>query len=148
MTGDKRHFIELTPKEKGYVTYGDNNKGKILGIGKIGNSSNLVIDNVLYVQGLEHNLLSISQLCDIGNHVLFTSTHCLIKSDKDESIKFVGKRSNNTYMVELNNITSLVSKCLISKESDTWLWHRRTAHINVNQLKKLQSKDLVVGLPK
>ncbi|KAK7275147.1 hypothetical protein RIF29_16256 [Crotalaria pallida] len=27
MTGDKQHFIELTPKEKGYVTYGDNNKG-------------------------------------------------------------------------------------------------------------------------
>ncbi|XP_019459950.1 PREDICTED: uncharacterized protein LOC109359709 [Lupinus angustifolius] len=67
MTGDKTKFIELSPKEKGHVTYGDNNQGKILGVGKIGNASQTINKNVLYVEGLEHNLLSISQLSDNGN---------------------------------------------------------------------------------
>ncbi|KAF1885917.1 hypothetical protein Lal_00049321, partial [Lupinus albus] len=64
MTGDRSNFLDLSLKGKGYVTYGDNNKGKILGTGTVGNSSHTQIENVLYVEGLEHNLLSISQLCD------------------------------------------------------------------------------------
>ncbi|KAF1888288.1 hypothetical protein Lal_00046699 [Lupinus albus] len=35
MTGDKSKFSFILPKD-GFVTYGDNNKGKILGIGRIG----------------------------------------------------------------------------------------------------------------
>ena len=148
MTGDKTHFMELTPKSGGFVTYGDNNKGKILGVGKIGNVSNLVIENVLYVEGLEHNLLSISQLCDMGNYVTFTPELCFIKSSIDDSVKFVGRRSNNTYLIDLDEITSLFSKCFKSFDDEIRLWHRRIAHVNVNQLNKLLRKDLVIGLPK
>ena len=36
MTGEKSKFSSHTPKDGGYVTYGDNNKGKILGTGKVG----------------------------------------------------------------------------------------------------------------
>jgi len=61
MTGDKSQFLTLEAKEGGTVTFGDNGKGHILGIGKIGTSSSC-IENVLYVDGLMHNLLSISQL--------------------------------------------------------------------------------------
>ncbi|KAF1885856.1 hypothetical protein Lal_00042730, partial [Lupinus albus] len=32
MTDDKSKFSVLTPRDKGYVTYGDNNKGRILGV--------------------------------------------------------------------------------------------------------------------
>ena len=34
------------------------------------------------------------------------------------------------------------------KDNESWLWHRRIAHINMEQLNKLISKDLVIGLPK
>jgi len=34
VTRDKLKFSTLTPKSKGFVTYGDNNKGKILEIGE------------------------------------------------------------------------------------------------------------------
>lgn len=34
MTGDINKFSNLALKAKGYVTYGDNNKGRILGKGK------------------------------------------------------------------------------------------------------------------
>ncbi|KAF1878140.1 hypothetical protein Lal_00049308 [Lupinus albus] len=52
MTGDKSKFLDLTLRDKGYVTYGDNNKGNILGIGRVGNASQAIVDNVLYVEGL------------------------------------------------------------------------------------------------
>ena len=36
MTGDSLNFTTISPKKSGHVTYGDNNRGKILGVGKIG----------------------------------------------------------------------------------------------------------------
>ena len=37
MTGDKEQFNKLNAKDGGHVTFGDNAKGKIIGIGEIGN---------------------------------------------------------------------------------------------------------------
>nr|KYP43821.1 hypothetical protein KK1_034691 [Cajanus cajan] len=64
MTRDKSKFVSLQERESGTVTYGDNNKGKILGLGTVSNSSNTLIEDVLYVEGLKYNFLSISQICD------------------------------------------------------------------------------------
>ena len=58
-------------KKKGFVSYGDQNKGAILGKGSIYNPSTITISNVMLVEGLRHNLLSISQLCDNGYKVSF-----------------------------------------------------------------------------
>ena len=76
MTGDKKQFNKLDAKNGGHVTFGDNAKGKIIGIGKIGNPHSLSIHHVLLVDGLKHNLLSISQLCDMGNKVTFYPKNC------------------------------------------------------------------------
>jgi len=65
-------------KEEEYVTFGDNNKGRIMGEGNIGNQHKTQIKNVLYVNGLKHNLLSISQLCDKGFKIEFNKNCCLI----------------------------------------------------------------------
>ena len=53
------------------VTFCDNSKEAIQGIGTIGNISQTQIKHVLYVEGLKHNLLRISQLCDKGFKVCF-----------------------------------------------------------------------------
>ena len=90
MTGDKSKFLNLTLKEGGFVKYGDNNRGKIIGIGDVGDESTAVIKNVLYVEGLKHNLLSISQLCDKGFQVSFSSQSCIIEHKDDKHIKLIG----------------------------------------------------------
>ncbi|RVW33309.1 hypothetical protein CK203_085330 [Vitis vinifera] len=64
MTGDESKFAFLTKRKGGYVTFGDNSKGRIIGQGNIGNGTSSLIESVLLVDGLKHNLLSISQLCD------------------------------------------------------------------------------------
>ena len=69
MTEDKSMFTSLSSKDDGYVTFGDNSKGKIIGIGNVGKEPSPIIENVLLVNGLKYNLLSISQLCDKKNRV-------------------------------------------------------------------------------
>ncbi|RDY10722.1 hypothetical protein CR513_04720, partial [Mucuna pruriens] len=58
---------------------------------EIGKHPFLFIDNVLYVKGLKHNLLSISQLCDSEYDVSFNKGECII-GDYNDSIIFSAKR--------------------------------------------------------
>ena len=44
------------------MTFGDNGKCRIIGHGSIGNNSSSLIKNVFLIDGLKHNILSISQL--------------------------------------------------------------------------------------
>jgi len=80
MTGDASKFMNLKMKQEGFVTYGDNNKGKILGRGDVGSHDSIIIKDVLLVEGLKHNLSSISQVCDKGYEVKFKPDLCLISS--------------------------------------------------------------------
>src|SRR4051812_45106247 len=148
MTGDISLFVEFQAKKKGFVTYGDNNRGAILGKGSVGNPSTTTITDVLLVEGLKHNLLSISQLCDKDFKVLFTNSGCTIEHTKKREIMFKGLRVNNIYMLNLDEVSKSSTKCLIALGEDSWLWHRRLAHINFDLLNKVVTKDLVIGLPK
>ena len=88
MTGDASKFVNITLKQEGRVTYGDN-KGKILGKGTIGNENNFLIHDVLYVEGLKHNLLSINQLCDRGYQVTFRTNSCEIRLPNSKEVLLV-----------------------------------------------------------
>ncbi|CAL8168366.1 unnamed protein product [Prunus armeniaca] len=65
MTGEKSYFSEISPEcVSGMVTFGDGRKSKILGKGKIMATGTPSLDNVLLVENLQANLISVSQLCD------------------------------------------------------------------------------------
>ena len=51
-------------------------------------------------------------------------------------------------MINLKDIPPNYEQFLMNKKDDSWLWHRRISHINMDHLNKLVSKDLVIGLPK
>ena len=70
-------FLNLKPLEGGVISFGGMGKWKIIGICKIGIPSLASIDNVLYVEGLKYNLLSISQFCDNGYIVSFDKDYCI-----------------------------------------------------------------------
>ena len=81
MTEDKEFFIEekLTQSSQKY-TFGDNNKGKVIGLGKVAISKDKHIDKSMLVQSLGYNLMSISKLCDMGMLVLFSASRCVVFS--------------------------------------------------------------------
>ena len=54
------------------ITYGDNSKGKVIGLGTVPITNDTLINNVLFVDPLGYNLLSVSQLCKMGFNCLFT----------------------------------------------------------------------------
>ena len=60
MTGEQSNFLSLTASDGGSVAFGNSNSGIIVGIGKIGESPSHSIDNIYRVDGLQHNLLSVS----------------------------------------------------------------------------------------
>ena len=64
MTGNPDMLNDIIYKDEGLVNFGDNSKGYVIGIGKVGNFETPIITNVLLVKNLKHNLLSISQLCE------------------------------------------------------------------------------------
>ena len=101
---------------------------------------------MLLVEGLKHNLISISQLCDKGFKVMFEPNNCFIY-DAFGSIVLIGKKVNNIYLLDLHN-ASFSIHCLLTKEDDTWLWHKRLCHIHMQHFNRLNGKQLVEGLPK
>ena len=81
-----------------------NQRGKIIGSGTVGNGNLPSINNVLLVDGLMHNLLSISQLSDNGYDIIFNQNLCKAVSQKDGTILFNGKRKNNIYKIKLSEL--------------------------------------------
>ena len=67
MTGKKSNFLSLAATQGGSVEFGNEKSGIIVGIGKIGELLSHSIDGVYLVDGLKHNMLSVSQLCDNYN---------------------------------------------------------------------------------
>jgi len=74
ITGEKSNFLSLTAAEGGSVALDNGKSGTIVGIGKIGESLSHSIESIYLVDCLKHNLLSVSQLCDKDNLVVFSPT--------------------------------------------------------------------------
>ena len=101
MTGDFSRFSTSTKKDKGFVTFGNNAKGKIISTSNVGNSSPPIIENVLLVDNLKHNLLSISQLCDKGYRAIFESSKCLLENACSKEVIFIGDRKYDVYTIDV-----------------------------------------------
>ena len=116
MTRDKTQFKNFKRKEQGFITYEDNNKGKILGTGDVGGENTLEIKDALFVEGRKHNLLSISQLCDKGLKVIFESDYCTIHQKDSKEVALKGMRHNNIYLIDLDTASFSDITCLVVKE--------------------------------
>ena len=77
------------------ITFGDNSKGKVQGLGKVVISNDYSITNALYVVSLSFNLLSAGQLCDLDFQCLFTEKEVVVSKKDDDQVIFKGFRYNN-----------------------------------------------------
>ncbi|KAI3463760.1 hypothetical protein Pfo_020423 [Paulownia fortunei] len=72
MTSNKSNLSNFQSIEIGHVTFGDEVSGRILGKGTLDVKGLPRLKNVLLIEGLKTNLISISQLCDQSLFVHFT----------------------------------------------------------------------------
>ncbi|RDY08397.1 hypothetical protein CR513_07376, partial [Mucuna pruriens] len=115
-----------------------NQKDKIAGIGKIVKHPFPFIDNVLFVEGLKHNLLSISQLSDNGYNVSFNKGKCIVK---------IYGLQNNVCKINLTNLTNQSVTCSVFLSNDQWTWYKKLGHASLRLISKLKKHNIVRGLP-
>ena len=124
MTSDSRMFNSInTSSNNGFdiITFGDNGKGKVKRLGKIAISNDMSISNVLLVESLNFNLLSVTQLCDLGFKCIFGVDDVEIISVDSSNLIFKGFRYENLYLVDFNTSEAQLSTCLFTKSSICWL---------------------------
>ncbi len=126
------------------ITFGDGNQGLVKGLGKIAISPDHSISNVFLVDSLDYNLLSVSQLCQMGYNCLFTDVGVTVFRRSDDSIAFKGVLEGQLYLVDFDRAE--LDTCLIAKTNMGWLWHRRLAHVGMKNLHKLLKGEHILGL--
>ena len=113
----------------------------------------ITLEKVNCVEQLKHNLMSVSQICDKENSVLFTDLEALILKPglmiPDEWIVMRAARKNDTYVMDMSvHDPSMEPTCLLSRasKSDSLLWHRRMAHLNF-RMNLITKKGFIQGVP-
>ena len=91
MTGDKSLLKQYEERSGPRVTFGDDSKGHTRGYGNV-EHGDVIFTEVALVDGLKHNLLSVSQLCDKGFHVTFKEDQCLVSDKESGTVILTGKK--------------------------------------------------------
>ncbi|KAK9056455.1 hypothetical protein SSX86_023816 [Deinandra increscens subsp. villosa] len=145
MTGNISLLSDVKPIQGGNVTLAGDKGGKITGEGKLGNEK-ITFDKVQIVQELQHNLLSVSQICDKQYTASFTSSECLILKPgiqiPDDWIVVRAPRFRDLYVLNMNQTSSAdPATCFISKatEKDSIMWHRCKQKKKSHPSKRLNS---------
>ena len=92
-----------------------------MGIGNVGKDNSDLIIDVMLVEGLTHNFLSISQFCDQDYKVVFELAQCVIKDSTSNKIILTAKRHDNTYVLYLDDLLDHNVKCLQSFVDKKWM---------------------------
>jgi hypothetical protein len=147
MTRERRIFtsFEKNECESDDITFGDNSQGQVLGFSKIAITTEHSISKVL-VESLDYNLLSISQLCEMGYNYLFTDKGVTVFRRSDGSFALKCVLRDKLYRVDFIQEEVELDRCLITKTNMGWLWHRRLAHVGIRNLHKLQKDGLILRL--
>eukprot|EP00253_Pinus_taeda_P020619 PITA_20619 len=143
MTGDKEKLESYTALEKGKkASFGNDTPTAIKGKGTAQLKEKVKAGNVLYVDGLKHNLLSVSHMCDQGIEVIFRSNGCSVCDLDTGKTVIKGRRTpNNIYIFEEGQ-----EQCYLSKDDEHWLWNRRLGHLSFSQIRKACKYQAVRGL--
>ncbi|GJW99781.1 retrovirus-related pol polyprotein from transposon TNT 1-94 [Tanacetum coccineum] len=110
---------------------------------------NIIIKRVYYVEGVNHNLFPVGQLCDADLEVAFRKSTCYIRDLKGNDL-LTGSRGTNLYSITLQDTSTPNPIFLMAKASSSqaWLWHHRYSHLNFDTINLLLKYNIVTGLPK
>ncbi|CAM8934302.1 unnamed protein product [Rhodiola kirilowii] len=108
MTGNSQYLTHIRPVEHmWFVTFGDGEKGQVIGCGTLMVPDLPALKNTLLVKGLPRNLISISQLCDDGHYVSFSSYSCLVLDQNGDTLMKGKRDANNCYTIRVGLTESM-----------------------------------------
>jgi hypothetical protein len=117
LTGEKEMFTSFEENDcpSNTITFDDNSEGEILVYGKIAITTKHSISKVLPVESLDYNLLSISQLYEMGYNCLFTNKGVTVFRRSDDYYAFSGISRGKLYLVNFIPEEMELDMCLIVK---------------------------------
>jgi transposase InsO family protein len=148
MTGGRWWFSSLTSvMTKEYITFRDNEKGRVLSVGTVKVSESVTLQRVSLVKSLGYNLLFVSQLLDEDFEVSF-ETDCSRVLDSQGDLVWTIVPEGQIFRADFSQCVGS-SRCLVAGVSvELWKWHRRLGHLSFDLLSRLSRLGLVRGLPK
>nr|GFC57682.1 retrovirus-related Pol polyprotein from transposon TNT 1-94 [Tanacetum cinerariifolium] len=148
MTGNLKLLTDFVEKFLGSMKFGNDQITPILGYGDMVQGT-VTIKSVYYVEGMNHNLFSVGQFCDVDLEVAFQKSTCYICDLKGNDL-LTGSREIDLYSITLQNTSSTNPIYLIAKatSSQAWLWHCRLSQLNFNTINLLLKNAIVICLPK
>ncbi|XP_040996013.1 uncharacterized protein LOC121242185 [Juglans microcarpa x Juglans regia] len=137
-------FKKIESTSGGSVTFGDGSTTTVEGKGSVDVPGLPTLHNVIFVNGLKANLLSISQFCDDHLSVQFSKDECKVYNSAGKWILKGTKTADNCYGVS----PIITMYCHKVELDETELWHYRLGHINYRDMQKISKKEVVRGLSK
>ena len=116
MIGDRNKFVSLKEENDGTISFGNDGSSNVIGSSTVTLRSKDVIEkNFLLVENMNHNLLSVGQMCDQRHTMLFNSTKCEIKKGRYGKIVAIASRApNHIYFLD-----EATKACLLAKEDES-----------------------------
>ncbi|GKE42545.1 putative ribonuclease H-like domain-containing protein, partial [Tanacetum coccineum] len=148
MTGNIKLLVNFVWKFLRTIRFGNDHIAAILGFSDL-QWGNILITRVYFVEGLGHNLFSVGQFCDSDLEVTFRINTCFVRNLEGVDL-LKGNRTTNLYTINLHEMASASSICLMARATSTksWLWHQHLSHLNFDTINDLAKNDLVTGLLK
>ncbi|KAK4386674.1 Retrovirus-related Pol polyprotein from transposon TNT 1-94 [Sesamum angolense] len=149
MTYNKGAFQTLDESFKTNVKLGDNHIVKVEGKGSVAintKKGTRIINDVMYIPNLRTNLFSVGQMMEKGYTLHFGGDSCTIYDNKDKTLKIaeVRMKEHRCFPIHLQYMGRTTMK---AQEDQSWLWHRRLGHFNLQGLKILHQKKMMTDLP-
>ena len=148
MTGFKESFVKLSEHDSPHkVKLGDDYQYPIKGSGessyKLDSGKSMKMKDVLFVQGLKKNLLSISTLDVKGMRIAFVDGQVLMwkKGKTIDDVVVIVEHEGGLHKLKGQPEQALVHDLVETNE----LWHRRLAHVHYRALPF--AGKVVEGLP-
>src|SRR3954469_4533236 len=105
------------------VTYADKSKSTVMGFGKVVVAHDITLMNVMLIETLGYNLLSVRALGKMGFAVFIDNDIVVLIWSKSLKVAFVGYVENDLYVVDFSGQTTTSAMCLFGKADVGWLWH-------------------------
>src|SRR6202789_757712 len=159
ITHDKSVLEDYTPLS-GHSIKGIGGKIDAIGKGKIklvsyvdDKAYPITLVNVLYAPDSPHNLISTTRLTAAGGSILQKGNWAKVKAP-DGTVKIVGIKTEglaNLYVARVKILdkesAGKQDQSYISRNVKSWdEWHRILGHLNMESVKRLHDKNMVVGM--
>jgi hypothetical protein len=151
MSGCRAAFMKIDMTVLGTVCFGDDSVARIEGRGVVvfvcKNGESRSFNGVYFIPPLTTNIVSISQLDEIGYKIDIDIGVMKIREPGGVLLAKVKREENCLYLLHLKFTQPT---CLVVRGRSNevaWRWHERFGHVNMATLQKLAREELVHGLP-